>query len=293
MPNKKALISYVPVIHQGYLKFLEENSKDADLYILGKDFIEDFPWMRKEIRALGPEMTKKLIEKSGLFEKIEVIQPSDLDKIKDNYEKLVMPDEEVSRTIAKKYNLDTDLKKTFLMWDKHNSTEARKVVPDVKISKEKFDQKILKLAAKNSEKSSDWWRRIGSVVVKDGKPIIYSYNKHLPHEYAPALVGDPRAPFHKGIGIEISSAVHGEAAAISKAAREGIELEGASLYVGTFPCPPCAKLIALSGIKKLYYGVGYGVLDGLDVLKQAGVEIVKVEGIDLEVNEDVLVEYKK
>ena len=179
------------------------------------------------------------------------------------------------------------------MWDKHNSLKAQKIVPDVEISQKEFDKKIIKETQKISEKSSDWWRKIGSIVVKDNLPIIYTYNKHLPNEYAPAFAGDPRSAFHKGIGIEISSAIHGEAAAISEAAKKGIALEGASMYVTTFPCPPCAKLIVQSGIKKLYYGIGYGVLDGLDILKKAGVEIIKVEGIDLELDQASLVEYKK
>lgn len=293
MPNKKALLSYVPVIHEGYLKFLKDNSKEADLFILGKSFIKDFPWMKKEIRALDPKIAKDLLKDLGLFEKIEVIELEDIEKLKETYGEFVLPDEEVSRVINEKYKLKADLRKTFLMWDKHNSIEAQKIVPDITISKKEFDQKIIQETAEISQKSSDWWRRIGSIIVKDDNPVIYTFNKHLPNEYVPAMAGDPRACFHKGIGIEISSAIHSEAAAISEAAKRGIELEGASIYVGTFPCPPCAKLIAQSGIKKLYYGSGYGILDGLDILKQSGVEVVKVEGIDLKTDKEVLVRYKK
>ena len=49
------------------------------------------------------------------------------------------------------------------------------------------------------------------------------------------------------------------------------------MYVTVFPCPPCAKLIAYSGIKRLYCGGGYAVLDGEEVLKSNGVEIYFVE----------------
>ena len=49
------------------------------------------------------------------------------------------------------------------------------------------------------------------------------------------------------------------------------------MYVTTFPCPTCAKLIAYSGIKKLYAGGGYAVLDGELVLKAKGVKIIFVE----------------
>jgi dCMP deaminase len=48
------------------------------------------------------------------------------------------------------------------------------------------------------------------------------------------------------------------------------------MYVTDFPCPPCAKLIAGAGIARLYFRTGYAVLDGQDVLEQAGVEVVQV-----------------
>lgn len=292
--QKKALICYLPVMHNGYLKFFKESSQNADLFILGNEFVKHFPWMKKEIRALDPQTAKLMVEQLNLFNEVKVIKPDELNTIKNEYDKIVLPDEEITRGIAKEYNFtNTDFKKTFLMWDKHNSTKPQKPDPGTKISKQSFDKKILKEAFSNAQKSTDWWRRVGTIIIKNNKPILYTYNKHLPNEYAQAFAGDPRSVFHKGVGIEISSAIHGEAAAIAEAANKGIKLEGASIYVSTFPCPPCAKLIAYSGIKKLYYATGYSVLDGLEVLKKFGVEIIKVEGIDLKHDQKVLVNYKK
>lgn len=152
MQNKTAIISYVPVIHEGYFKFLKENSQGADLYILGKAFSKEFPWMKKEIRALDPEVAREIIERFDLFQKVEIIKPGDIEKLKKDYNQFILPDEEITRKINADYSLNGKLKKTFLMWDKHNSTEAQKVVPGVEISKEEFDQKILKLTAEEAEK---------------------------------------------------------------------------------------------------------------------------------------------
>ena len=49
------------------------------------------------------------------------------------------------------------------------------------------------------------------------------------------------------------------------------------MIVTDFPCPPCAKLVAYSGIKKLFYLKGYAMLDGERILKDAGVEIIKIK----------------
>ncbi len=48
------------------------------------------------------------------------------------------------------------------------------------------------------------------------------------------------------------------------------------MYVTDFPCPPCAKLIAAAGVERVYFRDGYAVLDGEDVLREAGVELLRV-----------------
>lgn len=51
--------------------------------------------------------------------------------------------------------------------------------------------------------------------------------------------------------------VHAEANAIAQAARFGIALEGARAYINTYPCWPCFKLMASSGISAVYYDDEY------------------------------------
>jgi cytidine deaminase len=53
--------------------------------------------------------------------------------------------------------------------------------------------------------------------------------------------------------IEFGRAVHAEMSAIVDAARRGVAIEGASLYVTTFPCHHCARHIAAAGIRRVVY----------------------------------------
>ena len=53
--------------------------------------------------------------------------------------------------------------------------------------------------------------------------------------------------------LEYSRSVHAEMNLISNAARRGVSLSGATLYVTTFPCHNCAKHIVASGISKVVY----------------------------------------
>lgn len=275
---EKIVFAYVPVLHEGYRRFFEKN-KGAELYLLGDDIKGKFVPLVKDIRALPVELIKKSIESWNIFSSIKVVSLEDIKNISPD-RTIVMPDEDVMKTLYAEYfpqatNIEFD--SIFLRWDKHKSSEGKPVAIDQNISREEFDKNIVKDLIEESKKSSDFWRGIGAAVVRDGKVILIDHNKHVPSEQTPYVNGDPRSDFHKGVNVELSTAIHAEASLIAQAAQKGISLEGASLYVTTFPCPPCAKLVAYSGIKKIYYAGGYGVLDGDSILKSKGVEIIFVE----------------
>lgn len=280
MASLKVIVAFVPVLHEGYKQFLERNSEAETLYLFGKDLIEqEFPHLQKEIRALNPEVMKEAIQGLSWAKSVEILDLETLAELSQKDFQFIFPDEDVSRELAEKYfqGKEVSFDKVFLRWDKHRAMEERPVETDQKISREEFDKNIFAKLKVEAEKSSDWWRRIASAIFKDGKLILVAYNEHLPSEHSPYTFGDPRNNLHKGIGVEISTAIHSEAALISEAARIGEALEGASMYVTVFPCPPCAKLIAQSGIKKLYYSGGYTLLDQDKLLQSSGVEIIYVE----------------
>lgn len=52
---------------------------------------------------------------------------------------------------------------------------------------------------------------------------------------------------------------HSERNAIYKAARAGLELEGAIAYLTWFPCADCARALVQSGIKEVHYQQGINV----------------------------------
>ena len=66
--------------------------------------------------------------------------------------------------------------------------------------------------------------------------------------------------------------LHAEANAITKVARSNNSSDGATLYVTDSPCIECAKLIIQAGIKRVVFSKLYRLSDGLDLLREAGVE---------------------
>lgn len=67
--------------------------------------------------------------------------------------------------------------------------------------------------------------------------------------------------------------VHAEQNALAYTSKKGISTEGASMFITTSPCKTCAKLIAQSGIKEVIFLEEYKDTDGIEFLKQLGIEV--------------------
>ncbi|HEY4489595.1 MAG TPA: deaminase [Candidatus Paceibacterota bacterium] len=276
--QRRILIAYVPVLHEGYRQFFEKYS-GAELYIFGPEITSRFRVLGKEIRELSPDLMQKAIEALDIFTSVHVLDAETAGTFNMSDIEIVLPDEDVSRELVTELfpKAQTAFESVFLRWDKHNALAERPVVPKDSVAREEVHKRLMGTAAKEAERSSDIWRHIGAVIAKNGEPILVGHNAHVPSEHTPYVNGDPRSNFHKGEHIELSTALHAEAALIAEAARKGVSLEGTDMYLTVFPCPPCAKLVAYAGIKNLYCDGGYAILDGEQVLKAKGVSIYFVD----------------
>lgn len=273
----KILLAYVPVIHQGYINLFQKY-RGADCYVLNREMAYKYRPLEKDIRALEPESIRDFIVTLKIFNQAKIADEKWLEDLSNEKVEIAMPDEDYMHELQEKYFPDKKVifESTFLRWDKDNAVKKNVINHDHIISRDEFDSQVIGRCQLLAEKSGDWWRQIGAIIVKDKKIVLEGHNHHTPDEQMPYIDGDPRASFSKGVNLELSTAIHGEAFLIAQAAKKGISLEGTSIYTTTFPCPPCTKLIAYSGIKKLYYCEGYSMLDGESILKSHGVEIVRV-----------------
>jgi dCMP deaminase len=69
--------------------------------------------------------------------------------------------------------------------------------------------------------------------------------------------------------------IHAEANAIAWAARDGIRVEGSTLYVTHQPCINCAKFIINSGIRMVIFNEPYRDSAGADLLLLADVGCIR------------------
>ena len=122
--------------------------------------------------------------------------------------------------------------------------------------------------------------QVGSMIeTKDGTIVIYGCN----HGVMNCRKNGCRRVRLYGENSKIHrlpsdcDAIHSEVDAISKAARAGIQLEGATIYVTRYPCEACARTIGEAGIKKIYYGRNELISDYTKlILDNYGVEVEKI-----------------
>jgi dCMP deaminase len=131
-----------------------------------------------------------------------------------------------------------------------------------------LDQRYMRMAQIWAENSYCQRRKVGALLVKDKMIISDGYN------------GTPSGFENKcedENNISKPYVLHAEANAITKIARSNNSSDGATLYVTTSPCMECAKLIIQSGIRRVVYGEKYRILDGIELLERAGIEVLFLE----------------
>ncbi len=131
-----------------------------------------------------------------------------------------------------------------------------------------LDQRYLRMARIWAENSYCQRRKVGALIVKDKMIISDGYNG-TPSGF-PNVCEDAE-------GLTRAYVLHAEANAITKIARSGNNSDGATLYVTDAPCIECAKLIIQAGIKRVIYARSYRLTDGIDLLKEADIEVQQIE----------------
>ncbi len=279
---EKILIALVPVIH---IKYLELFKKYPDhLYILDDSILQKwgrFEYLKRDLRTIDQQTVFDFIKKSGIVKKVNLLTAENLKKVTDLEDTcFVLPNEDVSHWFKEEFlsGKNVEFENVFLRWNKPVSTQELEVSNNRIITQEEAHRELIKEANKEAEESANWWRQIGTLVTDiKGNVILKAFNRHVPTQENMAAYGDLRMCFDAGENHHLSNSIHAEASLIGKAAKDGIKLEGTNLYVSTFPCPTCAKLVAEAGIKKVYYQSGYSLSDAEDILKNAGVELILVK----------------
>ena len=269
------LILYAPVIHKGYLDFFDRYKNEIEtVYLIPDSLVERFSMFKPDIASLPAKRVRGLLSALG-YTNVSIFDESLIPQLV--AKPLIFINDRVSRALAADFFATSDLKwaDVFLRWD-IDSVYAEEV-PNAQTSVDSFDVQFIQQAKSEALKSSDWWRQVGAVVVKDRQVIGIAHNEAMPSDHTPYQRGGVRDFVQTGERPELSDTIHAEQKIVADAARSGLSLQHTTLYVTHFPCPVCAKLIAHSGIKRCCFYEGSSSLKGADILKGAGVDLVRVK----------------
>ena len=143
---------------------------------------------------------------------------------------------------------------------------------------DKWDKRFMEVASLIATWASCYQadRKIGAVIVKNKRILTTGYNG------APAGIrtcverGEcmrKKQGIASGTRHELCYAIHAEQNAIIQAARYGINITGASIYITTQPCVVCAKMLINAGIQEIVYQNPYPDELAMSMLEEAGMKL--------------------
>lgn len=142
-----------------------------------------------------------------------------------------------------------------------------------------WDQYFMNIVELVKERSTCLRREVGAIIVKDRRILATGYNG------APAgckhciEVGCIRDELNvpSGERHELCRASHAEQNAIVQAAMYGVPIKDGTIYVTAQPCVICSKLIINAGIKRVVYKGDYPDDLSMQLLEEAGMDVVHFE----------------
>src|SRR5680860_84715 len=123
-----------------------------------------------------------------------------------------------------------------------------------------------------SQRATCQRRKVGAVLVRDKRILTTGYNGSPPGMPHCTDVGCLMIDDH------CVRCLHAEQNAIVQAALHGISTKDASCYISAAPCVHCAKLLVAAGIIRVVYGEEYTDSIGVQMLREAGVDVERFKG---------------
>ena len=134
-----------------------------------------------------------------------------------------------------------------------------------------WEEYFMNIAKQVASRSTCDRKHVGAVIARDKTILSTGYNgsiRGMPHcdEVGHMMEND-----------HCVATIHAEANAVLQAAKNGVMIDKAELYITASPCWPCFKMLANAGIKKIYYGEFYRDERIFDVAKKLGIELVHIK----------------
>ncbi len=129
-----------------------------------------------------------------------------------------------------------------------------------------WHQYFIEIASQVSKRSTCDRLSVGSILVRDKNILGSGFNG------APRFLDhcDSNNHLMKDGDKNCRNVVHSEINCIAMAARQGINVDGSTLYVSHYPCWECFKVLINCGIKDVYYLNDYR---NSDLVKETAIKL--------------------
>lgn len=131
-----------------------------------------------------------------------------------------------------------------------------------------WDDYFMNIAREVATRATCDRKHVGAVIARDKSILATGYNGSI---RGLAHCDDEGHLMEDGHCVRT---VHAEANAIVQAARNGMRIDAATIYVTASPCWGCFRLIANAGIVRIVFGEFYRDPKIFDVSQKLGIELV-------------------
>jgi len=135
-----------------------------------------------------------------------------------------------------------------------------------------WDTYFMRIAREVAGRSTCDRKNVGAVIVRNRNILSTGYNGSISGMPHCDEVGHMMENGH------CVGTIHAEANAVLQAAKNGVMINGASLYVSASPCWSCFKLLANAGIRRICFGEFYRDERIFTVAQRLGIEMVDLSG---------------
>src|SRR5512147_1763622 len=139
------------------------------------------------------------------------------------------------------------------------------------MARSSWDQYFMDIARQVATRATCDRKHVGAVLVRDRTILSTGYNGSIRGLKHCAEDGHMMEDGH------CVRTVHAEANAIIQAAKNGVAIEGATIYTTASPCWPCFKLIANSGCVRIVFGEFYRDNRIFEFSQRIGIELVELQ----------------
>lgn len=136
------------------------------------------------------------------------------------------------------------------------------------MSRASWDDYFMNIAREVATRATCDRKHVGAVIVRARSILATGYNG--------SIAGLPHCD-EDGHLMEDGHCVrtiHAEANAIIQAARNGVRIEDAGIYVTASPCFGCFKMIANAGLRRIVFGEFYRDQRIFELSQRLGIELV-------------------